>query len=272
MSGSRLPDLYLRGIGAWATGMPDWPHMRAVARGSAEPLADAPRRPAPDLLAANERRRAPDSVLLALQVAQAACIDAKADPAHLPSVFSSTHGDLTITDAICQTLAEAPRELSPTRFHNSVHNAAAGYWTIGCGCHAAATAISAYRASFSQGLLEAAMQIGAGAKSVLLVAYDNHAAGPLVAVSGSSGLLGLALVLGADDSAGGLRMQLELCTEDAPPSAGGRLFAQIGGNAMAPALVLAEALALDLPHCVLDAGPELSLQLTFDPAAPTTPP
>jgi hypothetical protein len=243
--------------------------MQAVARGSAEPLADAPRRPAPDLLPPNERRRAPDSVLLALQVAKAACADAAADPATLPSVFTSTHGDLTITDAICQTLAESPRELSPTRFHNSVHNAAAGYWTIGCGCHAAATAISAYRASFAQGLLEAALQIADGAEAVLLVAYDNHAAGPLVAVSGSSGLLGLALVLGADGAAGGLRMRASLRAQDAAEPPTGRLFAHLGNNAMAPALVLAEALALGQPECVLDAGPELSLWLSFDHRMPT---
>ena len=40
-------------------------------------------------------------------------------------MFTSTHGDLAITDYMCQTLATAPSEISPTKFHNSVHNAAA---------------------------------------------------------------------------------------------------------------------------------------------------
>ena len=35
-------------------------------------------------------------------------------------------------------LAADPRELSPTRFHNSVHNAPAGYWTVAAHCHAPA--------------------------------------------------------------------------------------------------------------------------------------
>ena len=35
------------------------------------------------------------------------------DPATLPSVFASTHGDLTITDTICATLAADPRAMSP---------------------------------------------------------------------------------------------------------------------------------------------------------------
>src|SRR5690606_29192269 len=126
--------------------------------GGAEP-EQPPRKPSPQLLPANERRRAPDSVALALEVAQHACAAAGRDPAVLPSVFASTHGDLAITDYMCQTLAEAPAQVSPTRFHNSVHNAAAGYWTIGTGCHAPATALSAYRASFAQGLLEAVAQV-----------------------------------------------------------------------------------------------------------------
>ena len=73
-------------------------------------------------------------VAVALEVALAACRAADRDPATLPSVFASTHGDLAITDYMCETLATDPTAVSPTKFHNSVHNAAAGYWTIGAGC------------------------------------------------------------------------------------------------------------------------------------------
>ncbi len=132
---------------------------------------------------------------MALEVALAACNDAGRDPKALPSVFASTHGDLAITDYMCATLAQDPRALSPTRFHNSVHNAAAGYWTIGNGCVQATTAISAYDASFAQGLLEALLQLATGSEAVLLAGYDAPAAGPLAQVSVSRGLLGGALVL-----------------------------------------------------------------------------
>ena len=70
---------------------------------------------------------------MALEVSLAACRAAGCDPATLPSVFASTHGDLAITDYMCETLATDPTAVSPTKFHNSVHNAAAGYWTIGYG-------------------------------------------------------------------------------------------------------------------------------------------
>src|SRR3546814_2131149 len=87
------------------------------------------------------------------------------------------------SDLLCTTLASDARALSPTRFHNSVHNAAAGYWTIGTGCHAPSTAISSFDASFAQGLLEALVQLRTGAQAVLLVAYDAPSAGPLAAVT-----------------------------------------------------------------------------------------
>ncbi|MFS8064391.1 MAG: beta-ketoacyl synthase chain length factor, partial [Luteimonas sp.] len=136
----------IEGIGFWCNGLPDWSAARAFANGGDLP-GDAPARPSPQVLAPNERRRAPESVAVALEVALAACSDAQLDPATLVSVFASTHGDLSITDYMCSTLVEDPRALSPTRFHNSVHNAAAGYWTIGNRCVRATTAISAFDAS-----------------------------------------------------------------------------------------------------------------------------
>ena len=144
MSASTGPALAatVAGIGFWADGVPSWDDARAFAAGGALPEG-APKRPSPGLLAPNERRRAPGTVAVALEVAQAACAAAGRDPATLPSVFASTHGDLAITDYMCATLADAPAEISPTRFHNSVHNAAAGYWTIGTGCLRPATAVSA---------------------------------------------------------------------------------------------------------------------------------
>ena len=67
-----------------------------------------PARPQPAILPPNERRRAPDSVAVALEVAQAACLKAGRNPARLATVFASTYGDLAITDYMCSTLATAP--------------------------------------------------------------------------------------------------------------------------------------------------------------------
>ena len=249
----------LEGIGFWCNGLPSWDAARAFVREGVRPDA-APARPSPQLLAPNERRRAPESVAVALEVALAACQAAGRDPATLPSVFASTHGDLAITDYICSTLAHEPASVSPTRFHNSVHNAAAGYWTIGAGCTAPATALSAYDASFAQGLLEALAQLHAGAPAVLLVAYDAASPGPLAAVSPSSGLLGAALVLSSPSHSGAPRLRATLVDADAPPPQG-PLADLAGGNAMAPMLPLFDALATGHDLLSLHAGPRRALRV-----------
>jgi hypothetical protein len=243
----------IEGIGFWCNGLPDWAAARAYANGAGLP-DDAPARPSPQVLAPNERRRAPESVAVALEVALAACTDAQHDPATLASVFASTHGDLAITDYMCSTLVEDPRALSPTRFHNSVHNAAAGYWTIGNHCVRATTAISAFDASFAQGLLEALLQLAAGEPAVLLVGYDTASSGPLAPVSRSEGTLGGALVLSSAGHIGKPRLRATLVDGNLP-SARGALARLAAGNAMAPMLPLFDALALGDDAALLKAGP-----------------
>ena len=251
----------IAGIGFWARGLPSWPAACAYLADGTR-VADAPMRPSPQLLAPNERRRAPETVAVALEVALAACTAAGRDPATLPSVFACTHGELNITDYMCETLAHEPRNISPTRFHNSVHNAAAGYWTIGVGAMAAATALSAYDASFAQGLLEALAQLATGTKAVLLVAYDGQASGPAAQVSPSLGLLGGALLLVRDPMPGMPRLQVRVEEEStAPTSPDGPLSLLLADNAMAPMLPLFEALALRRTHAIIGAGHDTSLRI-----------
>lgn len=187
-------ELCIEGIGFWAPGWPDWNAARAGLHG--ELLADPDVvKPNPSLLAAAERRRAPMPVLLACEIAAQACAASSRAPDSLQSIFVSTHGDLVITDYMCSTLATAPRELSPIRFHNSVHNAPAGYWTIAAHCHAASTSISSWHASFAIALFEAAVQALADDAPVLLSAYDAESPGPLTEVSPASSLFGVAIVI-----------------------------------------------------------------------------
>ena len=247
-----MREAIIEGIGFWGSGLPDWDAACAWLREGRHP-PQAPARPAPTLLAANERRRAPATVAVALEAALAACEAAGREPAALPSVFASTHGEMSITDYMCTTLASDPHALSPTRFHNSVHNAAAGYWTIGTGTHAPATAISAGPGSFAQGLIEAMAQLAAGSEAVLLAAYDGPACGPLGEVVPSDGLLGMALVLSHTPCPGLPTLHLEL-TEQAGAQATGPLSRLLAGNAMQPALPLLEALALEHEQVLLPAG------------------
>lgn len=254
----------IEGIGFWTRGLPSWAAAREYALHGTQP-ADAPSRPSPQLLPSNERRRAPETVAVALEVAMAACEAAGRDPASLASVFASTHGELAITDYMCATLAQDPRTLSPTRFHNSVHNAAAGYWTIGTGAMQPASAISAYTATFAQGLLDALAQLHDGCDAVLLVAYDGQAVGPLGEVTPSAGLLGGALVL-ARGGGGGPRIRARLVPSAPTGDAAGPLARLAAGNAMAPMLPLFDVLARGEGLAVLTAGPahDLLVEVTRD--------
>jgi beta-ketoacyl synthase-like protein len=205
----RTLTVYVDGIGIWAPGIADWSELQRVLSAGDIAAPDIERnpenaKPAPAILPPTERRRAPEPVLLASEAASQAATMAGRDPATLASVFTSTHGDLAITDAMCATLAVDPRELSPTRFHNSVHNAPAGYWTVAAHCHKTATAISAGPSSFAAGLIEAASEVAADGDAVLLAAYDIVARGPLAEVAPSGVPFAAAFVLSPRRSAASL--------------------------------------------------------------------
>ncbi len=187
-------EIGIGGIGFWTPGWADWNAARAGLLGEAQSDANVAK-PSPTLLAAAERRRAPLPVLLACEISAQACAVSGHAVDALPSVFTSTHGDLIITDYMCSVLVDAPNELSPIRFHNSVHNAPAGYWTIGAHCHAGSTSISGWHSSFAIALFEAAVEANAEGTPVLLTAYDGVSPGPLSEVSPSTIPFGVAMVV-----------------------------------------------------------------------------
>ena len=249
---NRLPPIAIDAVAFWSSRLPGWDMARAVIRGEQPPPLTSNPRPAPALLAPTERRRAPDTVAVALEVASRACERAGRAPADLPSVFASTHGDLAISDHMCATLAATPTLISPIKFHNSVHNAAAGYWSIGTGSAAPYTAISAFQHTFGAGLLEAAVQVACGQQPVLYVAFDIEAKGALASVAPSRGLFGVAMVLSpasgnASGNTSGRRMELQMRHVDAVvlTPAKSPAAALVAANALAPCMPLFEALALE---------------------------
>jgi hypothetical protein len=191
---------YIGGIGVLGPGLANWPQTAAVLSGK-QPYLPAPTvLPVPAMLPPAERRRTGRVVKLAMAVALEASSNADADPAQMPSVFSSSGGDGHICHEICQALALSTREVSPTRFSNSVHNVAAGYWSIATGSMAAANVLCAFDASFVAGLLEALTQATVDRESVLLVAYDTEYPPPLHAKRPIPDALGVAMVLAPERS------------------------------------------------------------------------
>lgn len=263
-----LHEAFVLGTGFWSPRMPGWDIASAVLRGERAPCDQAAARPSPTILAPTERRRAPDTVAIALQVAAETCASAGIDPGELPSVFASTHGDLAISDYMSATLATTPELISPTRFHNSVHNAAAGYWSIATGSLQPYTALTAFNETFGEGVLEALVQAGCERTPVLLVAYDIEARGPLATMVHSQGMLGVGMVVAPHPGRGALaRMRWTTLAGGGTTAPLGRNAGLAAGNSMESCIVLFEALALGTRRSLrlaLSPGRSLELSLEFE--------
>lgn len=171
--------VFIEAVGIAAPGLANWSAAAAILRDEvpyvAEPLA--PHTPA--LLPANERRRATATIRLAFQAAEDAMSNASIPAQALATVFASSDADLNIIHRICLALTTEQRLVSPTDFHNSVHNAAAGYWGIAVGAHTASNTVCGYDDSFTVGLAEAMGLVAVEGANVLLVAFDLPPPEPL---------------------------------------------------------------------------------------------
>lgn len=211
--------LYVEGIGLRGPGLDGWEASRPILAGRAAYETRPVDLPPVGLLPANERRRAPLMVKLALATGAEAFAAAGRPPAETPAIFASSGADGETIHAILQTLAGTERALSPTRFHNSVHNVAAGYWSIATGAHTPATSLCAHDGSFVAGLIEAGAQVMAGAPAVGLIAYDLPYPGPLATVRRIGDAFGVAWVLVAsptDRTIG--RIDIDLSPDAGAPS------------------------------------------------------
>lgn len=187
--------LWIESVGLAGPGLCGWQASRVILAGDAD-YVYAPTVLVPSaLLPAAERRRTGVPVKLALAVGAEAFASVGREPASVATVFTSSGGDSDNVHAICETLASPEREVSPTRFHNSVHNAAAGYWSIATGSRQPSTSLCAYDWSFAAGLLEAAALIAADRHAVALIAYDQQYPPPLHAARPIGANFGVALLL-----------------------------------------------------------------------------
>ena len=163
-------DFQILGIGAWGEMFRSWQDLSAVLRGESVECEPS-KGPKPEIIPANERRRAPLTVRLAVESSTQAARNAQLDPSKLASIFVSGLGDTQLSDYMCKTLADNSA-LSPTKFHNSVHNAAAGYWTISTGCHQASSSMAGFGESVSLALMEALAQSQSEQKPILITFHD----------------------------------------------------------------------------------------------------
>jgi hypothetical protein len=186
---------WIDGIGLIAPGLPDWATASAVLRGEQALVAAPTVLPVPTSLPSAERRRASRVIKLTLGVGLEAVVHAQADVSTLATVFSASGADGHNCHAMCEQLATDDRQISPTRFHNSVHNAAAGYWGIATRAMAPCQVLCAFDASFGAGLIDALGQVVLDRQPTLLIAYDSEYPEPLRAKRDTPDCGGVALLL-----------------------------------------------------------------------------
>lgn len=214
---ARTTPVFVDAIGVNGPGLPNWPAACQVLAGRSAYVSQPTQITVPAGLPPAERRRVGNLVKLALAVGFEAVEASGLAADALPTVFTSSSGDGDNCHALCEALA-TDRLISPTRFTNSVHNAPSGYWGIVSGATAPSTALCAFDASFSAGLLEAVTQVQVDQRSVLLVSYDAPYPSPLREARPVLESMGVALVLSPQRSSRSLA-SMALALSDEPASA-----------------------------------------------------
>ncbi len=240
----------LRGVSVFGPGLPLWHAARPVLRGDTPLSFIEEKPPAPALLSANERRRSGLPVRLALAVSEEAVRMAGLGLDQVGAVFASANGEGAIVHGLLETLAGPDRLLSPTHFHNSVHNAVAGYWSIATGSAQPVTCLGCHDWSFAAGLLKAVAETRVTGRDTLLCVYDAPLPAPLAAGHETDFAFAAAFVLSPDPAPSALaRLRVDY---DATPATGETARPRQAGlrdmsrrNAACRALGLLEAIALE---------------------------
>ena len=156
---------------AWAPGLEtraDWQQWLA-AGGRAEAIADEPDKPRLDFMPPMLRRRASRVSRAALRVAWECN-----EPDHNSRmIFASRHGELHRSAGLLSDLAHQ-EALSPNAFSLSVHNTAAGLYSIATGNRAGATALAAGLDSLAVAIITAAGYLQRGETAVSVVMADER--------------------------------------------------------------------------------------------------
>ena len=133
--------------------------------------------------------------------------------------------------------------MSPTQFHNSVHNAAAGYWSIGTASNRPATCLGCHDWTFAASLMKAVAECQAEREPVLLCVYDVPMPSPVDVQRPTLDLFGAALVLRPEGP--GPCLQIDWASETAahPEPLDPALRSLAAHNPAARSIRLLEALA-----------------------------
>lgn len=189
-------ELFVHAVSVCAPGLPDWPTAASVLRGTAPLRAHPLNVPLPKSLPANEQRRLPRIVRVALHAAECAVAQAAMSMnVRLRAVFACSGGNADALEEVLFALNTPGSPVSPRQFSHMDHNAAAGYWAIGHSATSVSVSIGAYDGSFAAGLLEATAA-SLDDPRVLLVAFDGPPPPPMQSIRPVKTEFAVAILLG----------------------------------------------------------------------------
>jgi hypothetical protein len=164
--------VYVRGLGLWT---PGYDRPLAWCQQKLDPAA---LKPAAALLEGPLRRRATPLTRMAVEAFQQATSHADRDPATVPTVWATAHGEHSPAIKLLEMMQRGAGKLSPTHFHNSVHNTAGGYASIATGNVAPSTTLTGGSEIVASALLEVWCLIESAGHDVALVLADEALQSP----------------------------------------------------------------------------------------------
>jgi hypothetical protein len=183
------------GMGLWTPGYANLDAWRQGARDDSITVAAA------SLAPARSRRATSHLTRMLVDTAGQATDEAGLSPSEIATVFGSAHGEIQIAIEQLQMMREGDGKVSPARFKNSVHNTAAGLFSLAAKNHGFTTAIAGGDDTVAMCLLEAQGLLEAGEPAVVVAVGEEALPEPIHRFAPHAEL-GLAFALRKDEQAG----------------------------------------------------------------------
>jgi hypothetical protein len=163
----------LCGVGLWTPAHADFDSWVAAGAPSELSVPETFTLPVANLLHPRLRRRTSTLTRAAVTTVEAALAGSGVGVDQVRYVLVSSFGEIETTVDILAQLAEPAGPVSPTKFHNSVHNTATGYLSIASGNNLESTALAGGPHNLEAGLLEALAGLAEdGGHAVLIYAEE----------------------------------------------------------------------------------------------------
>lgn len=162
-----MSELYVRSVGLWSPGYANAP---AWCTGDVDAAVEAP---AANFLRGPLRRRATAQTRAAVEVLGQVVAEAGWDSSKIATIWGTAHGEHATSIAMFEWMARGEGRLSPTQFHNSVHNTAGGYASISQKNTTTSTTLTGAGELVVSGFVEALGLLRAGCEHVALVFFDE---------------------------------------------------------------------------------------------------